>query len=453
MRIPYSIRWTLFFALLCAPSETALGQTPRKAPASGSSGDPPPAVTITRTTDPLADFLQQAKDSMDKDDYAAAVGPLQKYIAQRPDEAYPHFQLGFAYSELKRNPEAKTEFTRAVAIDPKMAPAQLNLGLVLLDTEPAAAADAFRKAAELLPTESRPKFLAGLALEHANKLPDAIEQYSAALALSPKDYEYRFAMGRAMLQSDKPAEAEDHFQQAIVARENSAPARLGLAHALLDQKKYDAAVEALAAYLKLNPSDHAARMDRAFVLLQLNRPDDVLAELDSADKLAPPTAESLKMRGNIYFNQQKWQEAAEPLEKALALTPKDPDLSAWLGHIGIELRDYPTAIAYLAQAYALNKTSPDILKDLANAFFLAEDYGSAIGAMDRLAGIETPQPASWFIRAICYDKLNNRAEAIGAYQKFLDQDNGKNESQELQARHRIPALQKELKDAPKSKQH
>ena len=71
----------------------------------------------------------------------------------------------------------------------------MNLGLVLMDSDPAAAADAFRHAAELQPTESRPRFLAGFSLEHAGKFPEAIEQYRAALALSPKDYEAHFALG------------------------------------------------------------------------------------------------------------------------------------------------------------------------------------------------------------------------------------------------------------------
>jgi tetratricopeptide (TPR) repeat protein len=448
MSTPRWIRWAIVLALLGASRQTSLAQTPGEQ----SSQDPPPSVTITRTIDPLSTLLQQAQAAIDKNDFAKALDPLQKYIAERPDEAYAHFQLGYAYSGMKRTPEAKAEFTRAVALDPKMAPAQLNLGLVLLDTDPAAAADAFRKAAELLPTESRPRFLAGFALEHADKLPDAVEQYQAALALSPKDYEYQFAMGRALLRLNKASEAEDHFRQALAARADSPTAHLGLANSLLEQKKYQPAADALAEYLKLNPSDQAAHVDRASALMELNQPDDALAELDRSDSIASPTAESLKMRGNIYFDQQKWKEAAEPLSRAVNLTPQDPDLSAWLGHIEIELHDYPTAIKLLGQANSLDPKSPGVLRDLANAFFLAEDYGAAIGAMDHLATIETPQPASWFVRAICYDKLDHKAEAIDAYQKFLDQDHGANDSQEFQARHRIPALQKELKAMPKKKQ-
>ena len=130
----------------------------------------PPGQSSPQTKeDPLAILLQQAKDSIDKNDFSAALDPLQKYIAERPDDPYAHFQLGFAYSGLKRWDEAKSEFSRAIALDPKMAPAHLNLGLVLIENDPAGAAESFRRAADLQPTESRPRFLAGYALERAGK--------------------------------------------------------------------------------------------------------------------------------------------------------------------------------------------------------------------------------------------------------------------------------------------
>ena len=44
-----------------------------------------------------------------------------------------------------------------------MAEAQLNLGILLLEKDPAAAVAPLRKAVDLLPAQSRPRFLLGLA--------------------------------------------------------------------------------------------------------------------------------------------------------------------------------------------------------------------------------------------------------------------------------------------------
>ncbi len=409
-----------------------------------------PATSSTQEKeDPLAPLLQQASDAIDKMDFAAAIDPLQKYIAQRADEPYPHFQLGYAYAGLKKTDDAKREFSRAIELDPKMAAAYQNLGLVLMDSDPAAAADAFRHVAELQPTQSRPRFLCGYASERAGKFAEAVEQYRAALALAPADYETNFALGRVLLRSNDAAGAETQFRAAIAARGDAAPARLGLATALLAQKKYEPASDALADYLKLNPADKSAHFDRATSLLNLSRFDDALGELDRIDSGGAPTAETLKMRGEIYMQQKKWKEAGDTLKQAIAASPQDSELAAWIGHTDIGLRDYPAAVSILEQVYARNLQNADVLRDLSEAFYLNENYPSALDAMDRLAKLETPKPGSWFVRAICYDKLSRKAEAIEAYQKFLDEDGGQHDTQDFQARHRIPVLQRELAQSKK----
>ena len=439
-----AIRVGLAVALLAAAGIPLAAQSQKKIPTK-----PRATSTAQEKEASLAPLLQQANDAIDKMDFAAALDPLQKYIAQRPEEPYPHFQLGYAFAGLKRAGDAKQEFSRAIALDPKMAAAYQNLGLVLMDSDPSAAANAFLQASELQPTESKPRFLAGLSMEHAGKLREAIEQYRAALALSPKEYETHFALGRALLRSKDAAGAEEQFRAAIASRSDAAPARLGLASALLEQNKYDGASDAFADYLKLNPGDKSAHFDRASALLNLSRFDEALAELDHSDAGGAPSGETLKMRGEIYMRQQKWKEAGDALKQAISMSPQDSELAAWIGHVDIELRDYPSAVRILEQAYARNPQSADALRDLADAFYLNENYAAALDAMDRLAKLETPKPGSWFVRAICYDKLSRKAEAIEAYQKFLDQDGGQHDTQDFQARHRILVLQRELGQSKK----
>jgi Flp pilus assembly protein TadD len=438
-------RWLLlgFIASLLAISSG------RASVSAQSQRKPSTAPASREKEDPLAPLLQQANEAIDKLDFAAAIDPLQKYIAQRAEEPYPHFQLGYAFAGLKRLEDAKVEFSRAIALDPKMAAAYLNLGLVLIDSDPSAAAQAFRHAAELQPTESRPRFLAGFCLEHAGKLPEAVEEYRAALALSPKDYEAHFALGRLLLRSGAAPGAEEQFRAAIAERADSAPAKLGLGTSLLTQKKYEGASDALGEYLKLNYGDKPAHFDRASALFYLNRYDDALAELDLSSAGGTPAPEVLKMRGEILMQQNKWKDAGDALKQALAVSPQDSEIAEWIGHIDIELKDYAAAMAILQQVHAHNPQDADALRDLADAFFLNENYGRALEAMDRLAKLEAPKPGSWFIRALCYDRLSRRAEAIEAYQKFLDLDNGQHDTQDFQARHRIPVLQKELGQSKK----
>ena len=447
----FGARWVPVM-LSCAL--TLMAATRRLAGAAYQNSSQPKAAkssgkaSLEEKDDPLAPLLQQGADAIEKMDFAAALDPLRKYISQRPDEAYPHFQLGYAYASLKRSDEAKQEFSRAIALDPKMAAAYQNLGLLLIDGDPAAAAEAFRYAAELQPTDGHLRFLAGYSLERAGKVSDAVEQYGAALAISPKDYEAQFAMGRALLRSDEAAGAEEHFRAALEVKADAA-AKLGLANALLAQKKYAPANDEFAEYLKSNPTDKSAHFQRAEALLNLDRLDEALAELDSGGANSAWPADALKMRGEILMRQKKWSDAAAALQQAMAAAPEDNELAEWLGHVDTELRDYPSAIRVLEHAHTRDPQSMEALSDLVNAFYLSENYASALTALDQLARLETPRPGSWFIRAICYDKLSRKAEAIDAYQKFLDQDNAQHDTQDFQARQRILFLQKELGQSKK----
>jgi len=422
----------------CAANAQSKSQQPAKAAAAAASSDAS-----------IAPLLQQVKAAFDKNDFAAAVDPLQRILAARPDDPIAHFQLGYAYSELKRWDDAKSEYSRAVALDPKMAAAHLNLGLVLMDSDPAAAAESFRHAADLQPKESRPRYLTGQALERAGKLPEASEQYKAALALSPNDYEYHFALARVLLRAGDPAGAEVQFRAAVAVRADAAPAQLGLASSLLAQKKYAGGAAALAEYLKLKPDDRGERLNRVSALMEIDQFDEALAELDRAETGTPPTVDSLKMRGGILMQQKKWQDAAATLTRALQLSQTDPELFAWLGRVELELRDFPAAAKWLNQSLAMNPTGAGPLRDLVDAYYLGGEYPSTLAALDRLAQLETPKPISWFVRATCYDKLMHKPEAIEAYQKFLDLDQGKSDTQDFQARQRIRILEDELGRSPK----
>src|ERR1700740_2405199 len=95
--------------------------------------------TKQRVANPLNDLLDEARQDIDKQDFQAAIVPLQKFLAEKGDFAYAHFQLGYAYTGLQKSKEARGEYERAMLLDPKMPEAALNLGILLLNEEPAAA--------------------------------------------------------------------------------------------------------------------------------------------------------------------------------------------------------------------------------------------------------------------------------------------------------------------------
>jgi Flp pilus assembly protein TadD len=393
----------------------------------------------------LQSLLDKAERARAENDFRGAAATLEEFISIEPENAYVHFQLGYAYTALERPEDAAREYRRATEIDPEMAEAHLNLGLVLLDRDPEAAVPAFVRAAELLPGRARPHFLLGLALERSEQPVEAVEAYRRAVALDADDFEFHFALARTLLALGRFAEAEADFRKSLEIRPGIPAATLGLAESLVGQKKFEAAAEALAEYLEIAPEDSESRVQLASLLLDLGREEEALIQMDLAQKAGYESVALLKMRTDAHIRRGELEAAIRSLARAVELEPANHALRARLGRLWLERRDFAAAERELLAALDADPSLTDALRDLVSTFYLAEKYPQALRALDLLQQREELPPGSWFVRATCYDKLGQKVEALAAYEKFLTLDDGRNDTQSFQARHRARLLARELR--------
>src|SRR5882724_9102774 len=348
-------------------------------------------------SNPLNELLDQARAPIERNDFQAAIAPLQKFLAEKDDFAYAHFQLGYVYTALKQTKEARAEYEKAVALDPKMSEAQLDLGILLLDADPPAAVAPLARAVDLLPTQSRPRFLLGAAQERSGDPKSAAQSFEAALSLDPKDLDTTLHLAELYLSQKRAAEAESKFRAALELQPGLPAALLGLAQSLDAQKKPEAA-DAYQDYLKTQPNDPAAKENLARSLVAKDQFDAAEALLGPEQLGATPTVESLKLRAEI------------ELKNSLRLDPQN--LAYW--------------------------------KDLSSTYYLAKNYPATLSVLDVIAKVEKPNAGTWFIRALCYDNLQQAQPALDAYQKFLELDRDKNPDQVWQAQQRSIVLKKVL---------
>jgi len=400
----------------------------------------PAAVELNR-------LLTAAEDAVNKQDYASAAQDYQAYLAKKPDDAVVHYDLGYAYTALQKPADAKSEYEKAIALDPKMAAAYQNLGVTLIPTDPAAAIEPLQQAAELMPEDARTKWLLGIALEATKKDAPAIEQYQAAEKLDAKSVEIRNSLGFALLRTGRAGEAETAFCDALALQPTGAAAdqaHKGLLRALLAQKKNDEAATEMGVYLAAHPGDATMQQEHASLLVDAGKDDDALAELDKAAAAGPESLRALKLRALIYFRKKQYDDAVPVLVKAIVLAPQDPDLPAQLGHAYLEKKDYPNAVNALVVAIKMNPQSIDVLKDLVTAEYLNKNYPATLHGLDILAQKETPPLGSWFVRATCYDKLGQVQPALDAYKKFLQLNKDENSDMYFEASARVRTLTREL---------
>ncbi|MDE3110490.1 MAG: tetratricopeptide repeat protein, partial [Acidobacteriota bacterium] len=400
--------------------------------------------------DPAAEQLNQllnnAQTAVANKDYESAATDYQQYLEKKPDDATVHFDLGYVYTALNRFDDAKSEYQKAIGLDPKMGAAYLNLGLTLLPNDPADAIDPLRHAADLLPDQARPTFLLATALDRSGKLDEAIGEYQAVEKLDAKDFDTHLALGFALLRAKRPAGAEPEFRAALQLQSDSSQAHLGLGQCLVAQKQYQAGAAELQTYLGSRPADARIRVERAAALVDLGRFDEAMAELDRAATNGPESTDALELRARIHFAKKDFAGAVPPLEQAVASAPQNANFRALLGHALLESKEYPQAVSQLLAANHLDPGANDVLADLVLAEYNTTNYAAALQVLDALSKRAPLPPESWFIRGACYDKLNQPAQALDAYRHFLQLNTNENSDMYFEASSRVRALARELKD-------
>ncbi|MGH9688404.1 MAG: tetratricopeptide repeat protein [Candidatus Acidiferrales bacterium] len=397
-------------------------------------------------------LLNDAQSAIQQKDYATAAKDYQQYLAKKPDDPIIHFDLGYVYTALGRASDAKSEYQKAVAIDPKMSAAYLNLGLTLLPDDPAGAVDPLQHAADLMPNTARAKFLLGTALDRSGKLDGAITQYQAAEKLDAKDFDTHLALGLALLRAKRPADAEPEFRDALALQPNSPDspetdrAHLGLGQCLIAQKHYQPGIAELQTYLQSHPADAKIRVERAAALVDLGNLDEAMAELDRAATQGPESTDALELRARIYFAKKQYASAVPPLQQAVAHAPRNANFRALLGHALLQSKNYAEAVSQLLAANHLDPSANDVLADLVLAEYNTKNYAVALQVLDVLSKRAPLPSGSWFIRGACYDKLEQPEQALDAYQHFLQLNTNENSDMYFEASSRARALARELKD-------
>lgn len=399
-------------------------------------------------TTALNKVLADAQTALDAKDYATAAKDFQDFLEKKPEYAPVHFQLGYTYTAMGQTAQAVQEYQKAVDIDPSMEEAQLNLGLTLLQTDPAAAIDPLSKAVALKPNQLQANLALGAAYESTNKPADAERFDAVAVKLDPKNFDAHASLARVLLVQKKADQAETEFRAALAIQPDSAPAILGLAQSLTLQKKTDAAAEEMKKYAALRPNDPAVQLEQASLLAKAGKDDEALAALDAAaaNSKTPEGEQALRLRVTILFHKKDYAGMVPVLQKLIAIAPNNPDYPAELGHALLEKKDYPNAANELVVALKANPNSEDVLKDLILAEYLGKNYPATLKLLEVQEKHASLPLGSWFVRGSCYDSLNQKPQALAAYQKFLSMNTDENSDMYFEASARARTLKREIEE-------
>jgi tetratricopeptide (TPR) repeat protein len=392
----------------------------------------------------LNTLLVKAQADVDNQDYDSAAQKYQTYLAERPQDAQIHFQLGYCYTALQKPDQARAEYEKATELNPKLAPAFLNLGLTELSSDPASAVAPFTRAVELMPDQERPKLLLATALAHSGKTDQAIAQFQAAEKINNQDVQVHIGLGDALLNANRLPEAEQEYRAAIAIEPSDAQVRLALGDCLIAERKYDDGANELGAYLDAHPEDDKVRLAQVSALINEMKYDDALTSLGHAAPAAQGSLPGLELRYDALEGAKRYDDAAATLAKAEAIAPQDPGIHAKIAHLALDRKDYVEAAQEFIAVLKVQPQNTDALAGLVTAEYLIKDYPDTLKALNLLSQQAALSAPTLFIRADCYDKLGKKPEALDAYEKFLSVNTDHDSDMYFAAAERARDLRREI---------
>jgi tetratricopeptide (TPR) repeat protein len=154
----------------------------------------------------------------DAQQYAAAIGSLQRAVQLDPALARAHDSLGLCYEALGRFDEAQRAWQEAIRLEtgkPTRSPwPPLNLGLLLTRLDRLDEAEArFREAVGSDPGFAAAHYQLGLALEKKGRADEALAEIEEAARLDAASPEAQYALARLYRRAGDTAQAERALQR------------------------------------------------------------------------------------------------------------------------------------------------------------------------------------------------------------------------------------------------
>ena len=405
------------------------------------------SVLASGPGDPSADGLK----ALDQNRYADAVQNFTAAIAADPKDFSAHFNLAFALSMLRRDPESVAEYRKALDIKPDLYEAQLNLGILLVrDKQPADAVLLLQKAVAQKPAIFRPVYYLGEAQLESGDAKSAQESFQTAAGIDPKSAFAELGLARALTKQNRLDDAAPHFRKAAELD----PTRRDILLELADEdEKAGKSDDAIAIYNQF-PDNPAAQERLGQLLLKADRAQEAVDHFKVAVARSPTAANRVGLV-QAYLKTNQPDLALPLVDQVLAASPNDYELVMLKGRIIRDQRKFNAAAAIFAQATRLRPDDWMAWSELAGVLVLANDYPAALGALDKIHSLNAEKPGHLFLRAIVFDHMQEADRgtrphhkelqaALESYQRFLEMSGGTDYNDEFKARQRIRVIEREL---------
>jgi len=387
----------------------------------------------------------------------------------RPGEVDNWVTLGRLHKLAQDSLASEEAYNRALQLEPSSEEALVGLAMVYSDLgDTTRAAEMLRKVVEQNPEVPT---LAELArnYEQQEEFNLAAETYRQALSLSPTNSSLKRAMARNLALADRDDEAIEVYSELVAEDPTDAESQFRLSQIYTSQKDYEKAWESLQAakqgapdslellYLEVNlleaRGDAEGAIERLQEILQDGEKEsystgertnrvvflDRLAQLYRADRQYDESADVLRQIGELdndlqprvaaqigdtYRQARQFEKAAEILEAAAKEFPDDRTIAIIHATVLADLGKNREAVAAIEKLTQGDRDLDDLLT-LAQIYEKTKRYGDMERVTNRalnLAESDSERAAVLFMRGAMFERQKKYDDAESAFREVLQLD-------------------------------
>jgi len=241
-------------------------------------------------------------------------------VKKYPDAYMAYNNRGVVYNHEGNLPQAVSDCTKAIEINPKYANAYNNRGNAYSrqGNLPQAISD-FNRAIEINPHDSSYYNGRGFAYAVQNKFIQAISDFTRAIEINPKYADAYYNRGVAYSQQGNLPQAVSDFTRAIEINPEYANAHNNRGNAYGRQGNVSQAIPDFTRAIEINPHDAGYYNGRGFAYAVQNKFIQAISDFTRAIEINPNLAEAYNNRGLVYYTTKEYDKAWVDVHRAESL--------------------------------------------------------------------------------------------------------------------------------------
>lgn len=366
-----------------------------------------------------ADALRQAAEALDRNDYAAAIPHLESALESDPENVNARFNLAYAFQATGDNESAVRHYRLITSQQADLLPARQNLAALLMRSgQFADAAEEYEAIAEARPDDTQILHLLATARREAGDPESAARAFGSILEIDSASLEAVVGLAQALDAAGHLLEAVPYYLRAASTDPELKELLPGIAARLEEAGARQDALELYRRYARARPDDAAVQEEIGIRLLEENNVRSATPALERSVAIEP-TARRHAALAEAYRRSGASDAAHDQLQLAARAGPGDPDIRVRYANSLLKRKDFEHAAREYLAACEADPGHRDAWSGLAFAMFQLGNFPASLRAIQESEKLGPSPPATVYLKALGWDKLQQYDQAHDSYRAFL----------------------------------